>query len=263
MWQLYTWIATQVIIEMAPISSSAHLKLVETWFKRAFSWDVQDYFKKQNIALSDAYYFFHIPTLCVIVLFFARYGRGLTIQPHTLLRMILIVLIADAITFCCYYIFKKFSISWPLICGMCVTAITLLSTYLCDSTITQVAPMAIIWLGLAQGIALLPGISRLAFTCAVGCYLGFSLFDSFCISWILMVPLMIGAVGKTLITLYQKGTLSQLLNWRICLAMLVSGVISWYMLMAIVLLIFTQKWWLLGWYMILPIGLGIYFSYTR
>lgn len=265
MWLLYFWIATQVIIEMLPISSSGHLALVEAWFKRAFSWDVKEYFTVQNLALSDVYYFLHIPTLCVMLFFFMRYCFALVMPPALFARLLVALVLANIITVSCYYLFKKYSISWPVICGLSITSLVLLFTYNCNpiSDNVQWNYGVFIVLGLAQGIALLPGISRLAFTCSVGCCLGLSLFNSFILSWLIMVPLMMGAISKALFTLYQNGTLAQLLNWRICLAMLVSGVISWHVLSWVILLILTQKWWLLGWYMIIPIGLWTYFGYKK
>lgn len=235
---------------------------MEECLRRVFSWDVQEYFRKRNITITQAYYFLHIPPLCVMLLFFACYCRGAFIQKGFPVYIILAIALADVITFGCYYLFKKYSISWPMICGMSVTACALLATYGCDP-ITNRSEFSVITfaiIGFAQGIALLPGISRLALTTVVGCYMGFSLFNAFIFSWLVMIPLMLAVVSKTLITLYQQGTLTQLLNWQICLAMLVSGVISWYVLLYMLILIFTQKWWLLGWYMALPIGIWVLLS---
>lgn len=266
MWLLYLWIATQIIIEMLPISSSAHLKIVETWFKRSFSWDVEEYFKKRNMALSDVYHFLHLPTLLVILLYFSPYWLGWFEQPAALMAIALRIIIANVITVCFYYLFKKYSISWPLIFGMSITALALLSTVTCDPIhlFFEWSLLGAVILGIAQGIALLPGISRLAFTTAAGCCLIFdSLFQAFFVSWLIFAPIMLAAIIKSSINLYQAGTLAQLLNWRICLVMLVSGVISQLVLSLIVGLIIANKWWLLGWYMAIPIGLWVFFTYKK
>lgn len=255
---LYIWIAAQIILEMLPISSSTHLRLLEEWFKRKYSWDIADYFKQRNVALTDVYYFLHLTTLCVVSAFLWPLWTSWFLHP----KIVLGVISANIITVCFFYFFKKYSISWPLIFGMCITAFSLIFTapYKPGIALADMQYSMFIVLGFAQGIALLPGISRLAFTTAAGCCMGIPLLHSFIISWLIYVPIMLVAVVKSSINLYQTGTLAQLLNWRICLAMLVSGMISWLVLSQVAHLIVSNKWWLLGWYMIIPIGLWVLLS---
>lgn len=259
---LYLWIAVQIIIEMLPISSSTHLRLLEYWFKKKWNWDITFYFKQRTIELPDVYFVLHLPTLIVVLLYFSPYWLGWLYEPGLLAQIGLRVFIADAVTVCIYFLFKKYSISWPLIFGMSITGLALLLTGTCDpiNSNFEWSLLGALFLGLVQGIALLPGISRLAFTTAAGCCMGLSLFRAFFVSWLIQIPLMVAAVCKSMINLYFKGTLAQLLNWRTCLVMLVSGVISWYALDLVVWLIITQKWWWLGWYMIIPISLWVFFN---
>lgn len=253
---LYLWIATQIIIEMLPVSSSAHLQLMEAWLTRTFDWDARQFFRAKNIELTDAYYVLHIPTLCVIVLFLAGHQRTIFWDINSFMRISSGALLASVITVCCYYQIKKFNLSWPLIFGLVITAVSLFYTRFTASDNAHVYNEAglFAFLGIAQAIALLPGISRLAFTCAAGCWLGLGLFNSFVYSWLIMIPLMAAAAAKAVLTLYRNGTLGQLLNWRICLAMLVSGAVSWYVLKGVLVLIATDTWWVLGWYMAFPIA---------
>lgn len=263
---LYLWMAAQIILEMLPISSSSHLRLLEQWFKRRFSWDIADYFKQRNIALTDVYHFLHVPTLLVVVHFFGSAWFRWLAQPELFVRIVIWVFIVNVITVTFYYLFKKYSISWPLFFGMCITALVLLLTGTCTgigSNVNDWNFTTAIYLGIVQGIALLPGISRLAFTTAAGCCIGIPLLHSFYISWFMYVPLMIAAIGKSVINLYRKGTLAQLLNWRICLVMLVSGIISWYVFTRVLYLILINKWWLFGWYMLIPIGLWVLFTHKK
>jgi undecaprenyl pyrophosphate phosphatase UppP len=255
--------AAQIILEMLPISSSTHLRLIELWYTRKFSWNIADYFKQRNIALTDVYHLLHLPTLLVVLYFFGSAWLQWLAQPELFARIVIWVCILNAITVAFYYLFKKYSISWPLLFGMCITALVLFLTGTC----TQIESNAIYWsfttalyFGIVQGIALLPGISRLAFTTAAGCCIGIPLLNSFYISWFMYVPLMIAAIGKSTINLYHKGTLRELLNWRTCLVMLVSGIISWYVFTRVLFLILINKWWLFGWYMLIPIGLWVLLS---
>ena len=258
---VYIWMAAQIILEILPISSSTHLHLLEQWFKRRFSWDIAGYFKQRNLALSDVYYFLHLPTLCIVSLFLWPLWTSWFLQP----KIVCGVISANIITVCFFYLFKKYSISWPLVFGMCITALCLIITapYKPGSELTNMHYSMFIILGIAQGIALLPGISRLAFTTAAGCCMGIPLLHSFIISWLIYVPLMIAATAKSTINLYLKGTLGQLLNWRTCLVMLVSGVISWYVFKYVLYLIVINKWWLFGWYMMIPIGLWVFFTHKK
>ena len=148
MWILYTWIAAQIIVEVMPISSSSHLRLLEAWFKKAFSWDVSDYFNKRHISVSDAYHIFHLPTLLVVLYYFSPYWRTWFAEPSILMHIAFLVLISDAITICFYYLFKKYSISWPLIFGMCITALALLFTSTAEPMhlfLTGVGSMRCFW----------------------------------------------------------------------------------------------------------------------
>ena len=262
---LYIWMAAQIILEMLPISSSTHLRLLEQWFVRKFSWNITDYFKERNISLSDVYHFLHLPTLLIVLFYYSPRWISWFRVPAELQRVALLIFIADAITVCIYYLFKKYSISWPLLFGMCITALSLLLTSTCEpfNSSYEWNVMGAVFLGIAQGIALLPGISRLAFTTAAGCCLGLSLLTAFFVSWMIYIPLMTAAIAKSTINLYQKGTLIELLNWRTCLVMLVSGIVSWYVFTRVVFLILVNKWWLFGWYMIIPIGLWVYFTHKK
>lgn len=260
---LYIWIAAQIILEMLPISSSTHLRLIELWFKRAFSWDIGTYFKQRSILLSDVYHFMHLPTLIIMVWYYHSLLRALDFQ--TLKHLIISIVIIDTITVAIYYLFKKYTVSWPLIFGMSITALVLLYTGSCSgiSSDFTLSFLGAVFLGIAQGIALLPGISRLAFTTAAGCCLGLPLLHAFSISWLMYIPLMAAAIVKSIINLYSQGTHAQLLNWRICLVMLVSGILSWYVFTRVLFIILINKWWLFGWYMILPISLWVLFTYKK
>ena len=262
---LYIWIAAQIILEMLPISSSTHLRLLEEWFARRFFWNITDYFKHRNIALSDVYHFLHLPTLLIVLFYYTPLLRSWSNEPQVLQRLALQIVIITIITAGIYYFFKRYSISWPLIFGMSITALALLFTGSCESLHSsfQLSFLGAVFLGLVQGIALLPGISRLAFTTAAGCCLGFPLLHAFTLSWLMYIPLMGAAILKSIINLYHKGTLAQLLNWRTCLVMLMSGIISWYVFTRVLYLILINKWWLFGWYMILPIGLWVFLTHKK
>jgi undecaprenyl pyrophosphate phosphatase UppP len=145
--------------------------------------------------------------------------------------------------------------SYSLTSGFIITMLCLFYTAWCSGgkSILEWQYADAIILGCAQAIALLPGISRLAFTCAAGCWLGYSLPDAFCLSWLIQAPLMAVACAKSIKDLISTGKLSQVLNLRMGLVMLVSGMVSMALFMLVTYMVTTGTffWW--GWYMFLPI----------
>ncbi len=241
---LYLWLATQIIVEMMPISSSAHLAIVERWFGNR--WHKKD---------EDAYYFFHLPTLIVIGLYFWHQWWHLLFGAGINYRMILWVMVADSVALLGYIFVKKYVAKVPMIIGLLLTIFFIFGSQLLaqDKAVDFCYFSNALILGVAQTIAFVPGVSRLAITVFAGCCLGFSVMDAFMLSWLIQVPLMAAAAGVSGIRLYKSGKLAQLLNLPTCLSMLVSGVVSWWVLLGVIQLLILQKWWVFGVYMIVLI----------
>lgn len=260
MFYLYLWISAQIIIEMLPISSSGHLTLLELLLKKYASFDIRQIFFPPAI-LKSIYYFMHGPTLLIIcAYFFAQWWRLVFTSAGIAWRLILCLVIADLITFIIYLVFKRTNITIPLGLGFIITAIFLFSTAWCSASkalsLLSFTDAAI--LGLVQGLALLPGVSRLAFTCSIGCWLGFSLADAFLLSWTMQAPLMAAAFAKSLKDLYELGALTQVLNLPIGLVMLVSSGVSFLALYGIGQMAHHITWYCFGWYMFVPLIIWIF-----
>ena len=311
------WIAVQIIIEMLPISSSGHLLLLEAWYKRYFSFEVKEYFLKQNIEIKDIYFLLHGPTLVVILLYFWNQWisfvmPGIFLEIHW--RPILWVALADGVVALFYLyplthpstgsgcvkpylptgtlhilssaLLRAYRRIIPLVppvlrslgvggsdceqseqlyrgvvIGFIITALALFSTAWCTGAklISSWHFTDALLLGCAQSLAFLPGISRLAITCAAGCMLGFSLMDAFCLSWLIQAPLMGAAFLKGMYNIAQSNKLGQILNWRIVLIIIASSGISWYALQFVVSTIKSGVFYYWGWYMILPITTFLFF----
>ena len=252
---IYLWIAAQIIGEMLPISSSGHLALLECFLKKYKNFDIHAFFEKQKVPIKDVYYFLHVPTLIVITLYFGMSWISLVFHKGSVeIKPIIWVFIADCIVALFYFGLQRIKVNFPLIIGFIITVLALFFTAFCSvngSNLEWQYHDALL-LGIAQGIALLPGISRLAFTCAAGCWLGYSLVDSFFLSWTIQAPLMAAACAKSIIDLIRSGKLAQLLNPRSGLVMLVSGIASGaaFMLMVYMIHANTFFWW--GLYMFIP-----------
>lgn len=112
-------------------------------------------------------------------------------------------------------------------------------------------------LSVVQSIALLPGLSRLAFTCAAGCFLGFPLATAWSLSWLMYIPLMAAAVTKSMLWLYQQKGNVQLLNLPMVLVMLSSGIISLVIVQSLTWFIQSSLFLIFGLYMLAPLSVWL------
>lgn len=251
---IYCWIAAQVIIEMLPISSSSHLLVFEKLVKRYFSFDIAKFFVQKKLAVKTIYYYAHLPTLIIVLFYFISQWWSFVFHDYIIdFRPLIWVAIADGITLLFYIAFQYCKHVFAVRLGLLISAVALFSTIWCssDKSIEFWQYSDAIILGCAQGIALLPGISRLAFTCAIGCWLGFSLINAFCISWLIQAPLMGAAFLKSILDLWQAKRLKEVLNLPISFVMLISGSIGYAAFLLVIYTIKMQIFYLWGWYMIL------------
>lgn len=254
MFFVYVWIAAQIIIEMMPISSSGHLYLLQCLFAK--NGYMRHDFAQNNLNLKHFYYFLHLPTLLIVSGYFFWQWFLFVFHNGTVdITPLIWVICADSITGILFLIKPNAIDCFPVIIGFVITAYALMKTSVCmgNKLITSWHISDAIILGLTQAVALLPGVSRLALTCLVGCLLGFSLMDAFCLSWLLQAPLMILAIAKCLTSNTDRTKLWQSLNLKICLAIIFSSGFSWIVFLLVIKIIQLNWWYLFGWYMILPI----------
>lgn len=260
MFFMYIWIATQVVVEMLPISSSGHLNLMQELFKKT-GFDIQQFFKEKNTDIKRFYYFLHLPTFIIICYYFAPLWLSFLFHDQTIdIRPLLWVLSADMVTTLLFWYKPHFIEDFSLGAGFLITSGVLFATSHCtgNKPITDWYFSDALVIGLMQAISFLPGVSRLAITCLAGCLLGFSLFDAFCLSWLLQVPLIFLAVLKSVASRSDRAKLWQLLNIKTCLAIIISSLMSWMILMLVITIIQLNAWYLFGWYMILPITIWLW-----
>ena len=140
------------------------------------------------------------------------------------------MLCADAVTVA-LYLFKPESAPHYLPFGFFITIVALGSLYWCPVRSAQ--PLR--WdkalvIGLVQGIALLPGISRLASVFVATRWLGYNNRQAFEISWMIQVPLIAAAATKGLLALYKQHHLFGLKYWHLWIVVMAATVLSWYTL---------------------------------
>lgn len=112
-------------------------------------------------------------------------------------------------------------------------------------TVTYFAAFAI---GAAQGIALIPGISRSGLTIATALLLGVRREKAFKFSFLLSVPTVIGALGLTLYEQHEKLTLVGVGWMEILVSIAVSIVVSYFALKLLWKALAGKKFYLFAFY---------------
>jgi len=132
--------------------------------------------------------------------------------------------------------------------GLLITGIVLCCACLLHPGYGHIRPSDGIGVGLAQGIATLPGISRSGMTIVAGCLLGLSREDAFRLSFLVSIPAILGA---TILEAVELGGFSNFVaelpsGWiGGAVAAFVSGLAALYILKKLVI---SAKWWLFGIY---------------
>jgi undecaprenyl-diphosphatase len=176
----------QGITEFFPVSSSGHLLVFQ---------------KLLNFTTLPLVYgiFFHLGTLLAVVIYFFRDLKPLALRFYEKenFRMLLLLATATLPTAVIGFVFRDFFeklFEKPTYLGFCFlfTAIVLFTTKYLRLKKTAMFPAAFI-IGVAQGIAILPGVSRSGMTIAVALILGMGFEFSFRFSFLLAIPAILGA----------------------------------------------------------------------
>ena len=176
---MVTW-ALHICLEMLPISSSTHADIIGKYLP-AF-------------AINDTQAA-HGPTAIVFLLYIAPFIVTLLLKAEwqRIWRWMVAGVIADAVTSGIYVLllYAGSDVIPPEI-GMATTGVLLIfvaNTVYRKNNVDDPTYSGSLWVGLSQGIALLPGVSRLGMTYAVARLQGWSHSCTFLFSCALVVPL--------------------------------------------------------------------------
>lgn len=250
---IYAVILLQIILESFPVSSSGHLKLLEAVLHRS-GWQAPVSFH----AFGFNEELLHIPTIFIILIFFSAQWRSMfyaiRASKTTLFSITKFVFIADAITVLFYGVLKYYPLTLPLGIGFLITAALLYSLRYCSLAYKKFS-----WqkydaciLGIVQGVALLPGISRFAITFVGARWLRLSPRTAFMLSFFIEVPLLVAGVAKGFWAVSSTGHATQLLNIDLWCIMVGAGIVAYGGLMIIAKMIDIHRLWLVSFYMIIP-----------
>ena len=184
----------QILIESVPISSSGHVTLVQHW--------VYTHLYQDTIFIcTELEHLMHMPTILVLTLFLVR-NYNFTLMP-ALVPLSILLVFANIATVLVYLVYTRLKVKnkFPLWLGFLFTACILGSLVYQPCVLPLSAVFSythVLIIGFAQGIALLPGVSRLALTFVTACWLGYSCEQAFVFSCALQLPLIAAAVLRAL-----------------------------------------------------------------
>jgi undecaprenyl-diphosphatase len=237
----------QGVTEWLPISSTGHLRIAERFLGLTLP------------LLFDVT--LHVGTLIIILLFFrkdikiilaALVKRDFKSENGKLIPLIIIgtvptALIGVAFTF--GNIIENIFDSFLPIAGAFITCGVML--YLSKTGREQadnISYLAALAIGTAQGIALIPGLSRSGLTIAIALLLGIRREKAFKFSFLLSVPAVIGALGLTLYEQHETLTLAGVGLTEILLGIAVSLVVSYFALKLLWKALAGKKFYLFAFY---------------
>jgi undecaprenyl-diphosphatase len=258
----YAIIITQIVAESLPISSSGHVALLSM----VLGFSVHDMMPSmiangswltQELKARSVDHFLHGPTFFIVALFFyQRWSALLKCWRRTtpmIIRLILCVGIADAIT-ALFFIARRYIPlhTFPLGLGFIITGMVLASLAWCTRQGGKLNIRNAIILGIVQGCAMLPGVSRFATTYAAARWLSLSDRHALETAWMIQMPLMGISFLHSLIIFWQIGIPDQILNLHIAFVMLGASIGGWYALRFAAYVSDRQKMWWFACYMVLP-----------
>jgi undecaprenyl-diphosphatase len=265
---LYLIIFAQTVLESFPISSSGHVALITVLCQKYFGPLFLEYGLNQSIFESWFYCLHAITALVLAIFFFPQWSffiKNISRVWRMVARLVFLVGVTDVITCACYVIVRHYELSIPLSLGFCITGIMLASLkFLRPSCISNNSKLACrsfgvsdaLILGAVQGVALMPGISRLATTFVVARWLGYSSQRAFELTWMIQWPLIFAASLLGFYQLHESHALTDFLSSSFIFVYLIAGVGAYVALYALQWCVDKDKVWWFAYYMIVPIVLA-------
>ena len=233
----------QGLCEFLPVSSSGHLALFQYFFG----------FVNENLVAFDL--LLHVPTVLVIVIFFWQdvirilaewFGGWFTkskLPGWTYGWAVIIATLMTGAGLPLKKLVDEFSASpFYVGCGLIFTAMVMLIVPLISRRKKNISLIKTAFIvGIAQGIAVLPGVSRSGMTIMAGLLMGLGVSEAFRFSFLISVPAVLGASLLEALKLWKSGETLLLPDGTLwaCIAAFVFGFIA---LTTMRKLILSGKW---------------------
>jgi undecaprenyl-diphosphatase len=235
----------QGVTEWLPISSTGHLRITE-----------------QLLGLTLPLLFditLHVGTLAVILFFFRKDVKNIFAalakgdfksENGKLIPLIIVGTVPTAIIGVVFSntIETVFSGFLPIAGAFLICGVVLYISKTGRDQKENITYLAALAIGVAQGIALVPGISRSGFTIATALLLGVRREKAFKFSFLLSVPAVIGALGLTLYEQHEALTLVGVGWTEILVGIAVSIVVSYFALKLLWKTLAGKKFYLFAFY---------------
>ncbi len=250
----------QIAAESLPISSSGHLQLCLEWIKAGN----HALFTSLSFILerSDVLFALHFPTVIIIALFYlSRFLRFIFFSSRAFsitLKAIVYVIVANCLTVICYIGIQQSGFSMPLWTGFLVTFLLLLSTVIQLPRRSCLDMKRFALLGLVQGIAVVPGISRFAAVYAAGHWLGLGESKAFDVAWMLQFPLIVAAALLGWAQLFLNHESLLLLSPSGIWAMAIGTIVGFIGFFLMSLLAACNRLWIMALYLIIPFTISLW-----
>jgi undecaprenyl-diphosphatase len=235
----------QGVTEWLPISSTGHLRIAERFLGLAVP------------LLFDVT--LHVGTLIIILLFFRK---DIKITLAALVKgdfksengkLIPLIIVGTIPTALIGVVFSNaietyFSSFLPIAGAFIICGVVLYFSKTGQERKENITYMEALAIGAAQGIALIPGISRSGLTIAIALLLGIRREKAFTFSFLLSVPAVIGALGLTLYEQHETLTLAGVGLTEILIGIAVSLVVSYFALKLLWKALAGKKFYLFAFY---------------
>ena len=235
----------QGVTEWLPISSTGHLRIAERFLGLAVP------------LLFDVT--LHVGTLIIVLLFFRK---DIKIILAALVKgdfksengkLIPLIIVGTVPTALIGVVFSNaietyFNSFLPIAGAFLTCGVVLYFSKTGQEQKENITYMAALAIGAAQGIALIPGISRSGLTIAIALLLGIRREKAFTFSFLLSVPAVIGALGLTLYEQHETLTLAGVGLTEIFIGIAVSLVVSYFALKLLWKALAGKKFYLFAFY---------------
>jgi undecaprenyl-diphosphatase len=235
----------QGVTEWLPISSTGHLRIAE-----------------QLLGLTLPLLFdvtLHVGTLIIILFFFRKDIKLVLVAlvrgdfKSENVKLIPLIIVGTVPTALIGVVFSStvethFSSFVPIAGAFITCGVVLYVSKTGQESKENITYMAALAIGTAQGIALIPGISRSGLTIATALVLGVRRENAFKFSFLLSVPAVIGALGLTLYQQHEMLTLVGVGWTEILVGIAVSLVVSYFALKLLWKALAGRKFYLFAFY---------------
>ncbi len=236
----------QGVTEWLPISSTGHLRLTE------HLWNLNDV-----PILFDG--LLHVGTLMVTLFFFRKDIKNILValpkrdfktENGKLIPLIIVGTVPTALigVFFGNAIDAFFNGLLPIAGAFAVCGIALYSSKIGNESKDGISYLEALAIGTAQGIAIIPGLSRSGLTIAMALLLGIKREKAFKFSFLLSVPAVIGALGLTLYNQHDALAVAGVGWAEILVGIAVSMVIGYFALKLLKKIVADKKFYFFAFY---------------